>query len=314
MSVKRVRRRRRGPKRVRIGVADPSLTGLSGVAAVAEFAGKLDLVGTLDRGIGPIKWRDRGASGGQVLVAVAQSQLLGADGLVGLDRQRLDPAMTWLSAVPALPATTAAGLARRFTDERRRGVESAVAALTDRHYQMLRAKRGFELTGRATIDMDSTDVQVYGSRKQGCGLQLCRATVRTPAPGDLGRSRPDPCGGVAGRQRRRPPAGRGPAGTGLAALPPAVRFAAAAADRLRVRADAGYFTAELAHAAVTPGCDFAIAAKRNTAMWRAYASIPQNAWVDGIDMPGAQIAAVDCAPAGWPEHTDTIVGRVRLHR
>ena len=47
-----------------------------------------------------------------------------------------------------------------------------------------------------------------------------------------------------------------------------------------MRADAGYFTVELAHAAVEHGCDFAIAAKRNTAMWRAYAGIGEDAWVD----------------------------------
>ena len=64
---------------------------------------------------------------------------------------------------------------------------------------------------------------------------------------------------------------------GLAGIPEEVRVAAAANDRLRVRADAGYFTAALAHAAVEEGCDFAIAAKRNTAMWRAYASVAEDA-------------------------------------
>jgi hypothetical protein len=49
------------------------LTGLAGVAAVAEVAGKLDLVRTLDRGIGPIKQRDRGATGGQLMFAPSPS-------------------------------------------------------------------------------------------------------------------------------------------------------------------------------------------------------------------------------------------------
>jgi hypothetical protein len=81
---------------------------------------------------------------------------------------------------------------------------------------------------------------------------------------------------------------------------------------LRTRADAGYFTADLAKAAVAEGCDFAIAAKRNSAMWRAYASIEAGVWADAIDMPGAQVAAVDYAPAGWPTDTYTIVRRVRV--
>ena len=59
------------------------------------------------------------------------------------------------------------------------------------------------------------------------------------------------------------------------------------------------------------GADFAIAAKRNTAMWRAYAGIDQDHWVAAIDMPGAQVAACDYAPAGWPEGT-TLVRRVAV--
>ena len=47
-------------------------------------------------------------------------------------------------------------------------------------------------------------------------------------------------------------------------------------------------------------------------MWRAYGSIEPDAWVDAIGMVGAQVAAVDYAPAGWPEGTYTIVRRVRV--
>lgn len=61
---------------------DPSLTATSGVAAVAEFVEALDVVGRFDRGIGPLKKRDRGASAGELLVGLAQSLLLGADARV----------------------------------------------------------------------------------------------------------------------------------------------------------------------------------------------------------------------------------------
>ena len=82
--------------------------------------------------------------------------------------------------------------------------------------------------------------------------------------------------------------------------------------RPRVRADAGYFTADLAHAADVLGADWAIAAKRNTAMWRAYAGIGEQEWIDATDMDGAQVAACDHAPAGWPADAYTIVRRVRV--
>ena len=70
--------------------------------------------------------------------------------------------------------------------------------------------------------------------------------------------------------------------------------------RPRLRADSGLFSAEVAHAAVAAGADFAIAAARNPAVRAAIRSIPRTAWRRAKGMPGAQVAAVDYAPAGWP--------------
>ena len=292
--------------------ADPSLTATSGVAAVAEFVDKLDVVARFDRGVGPIKKRDRGASAGELLVAMAQSQLLGADSLVGLDRQRADLAATELSAVPVLASTTAAGLARRFGPEHLAGVETSIADLGCRAFGLLPVERRVALSAKVTLDLDSTDVEVYGAKKQGvaynyAGQRAGRPHLATWAEAGLTTA----ADLLAGNDDVRPRAADMLA-RGLAGIPEPVRAAARAADRLRTRADAGYFTADLAQAAVEQGCDFAIAAKRNTAMWRAYASIEPDAWTEAIGMPGAQVAAVDYAPAGWPEGTYTIVRRVRV--
>ena len=316
MSVKSVRRGGRGRKhvreRVQIGAADPSLTATSGVAALAEFVDKLDVVARFDRGIGAIKQRARGVSAGQLLVALAQSQLLGADALVALDRQRRDVVATELSAVPGLASTTAGSLARRFDTEQLAGIEAATADLVGRAFELLPVARRARLSARATVDLDSTDVEVYGSRKQGvaynyAGQRAGRPHLATWAEAGITTAAEL----LAGNDDVRPRAAA-MLRRGLAGIPAQVRVAAAAADRLRVRADAGYFTADLAHAAVEESCDFAIAAKRNTAMWRAHASVPDHQWVDAIGMPGAQIAAVDYAPAGWPADTYTIIRRVRV--
>jgi len=324
LSVKRVRRQkssrkhpakrvdRRSRKRVLIGAADGSLTAVSGVAAVGELIDKLDVVAALDRGIGSIKKRARGATGGQLLVGLAQSQLLAGDALVALDRQRADPGVTELSAVPTLPSTTAATLARRFGAEQLIGIEAGNAECVARAWRLLPAPRKAKLSGTATIDMDSTDVEVYGSRKQGvaynyAGQRAGRPHLATWAEAGLTIA----ADLLAGNDDVRPRAA-GMLRRGLAGIPEQVRSAAAVNDRLRVRADAGYFTADLAHAAVEEGCDFAIAAKRNTAMWRAYAGVDADAWADAQTMPGAQVAAVDYSPAGWPAETYTIVRRVRV--
>ena len=58
--------------------------------SLRELATRLGLVNALDDAIGPIKQRDRGLSGGELLMALAQTQMLGGDFLVSLDRRRAD--------------------------------------------------------------------------------------------------------------------------------------------------------------------------------------------------------------------------------
>ncbi|MEJ7774855.1 MAG: IS1380 family transposase [Nocardioidaceae bacterium] len=311
--MKRVRGRGRGQKQVRIGAPDRALTAVSGVAALAEFITKLDVVGAFDRGIGPIKKRDRGVTAGQLLVGLAQSQLLGGDALVALDRQRQDVAGVELSAVPGIASTTAGSLARRFGAAQLAGVETANAGVIARGWGLLPVERKARLAGSVTIDMDSTDVEVYGSRKQGvaynyAGQRAGRPHLATWAEAGLSVAAEL----LAGNDDVRPRAA-GMLRRGLAGIPESVRATLGDTGSVpRVRADAGYFTGELAHAALEEGCDFAIAAKRNTAMWRAYASIAPDTWADAQGMPGAQVAPVDYAPAGWPTDTYTIVRRVRV--
>ena len=317
MSVKRVRRgkhvRKHRRKRVQVGAADASLTATSGVAALAEFVDKLDVVGTFDRTIGSIKERARGVAGGGLLVGLAQSQLLGGDALVALDRQRLDLAACALSGVPVIASTTAGGLARRFGAEEVAGIEVGNARVIGRAFAMLQASRRAKLGRSVTIDMDSTDVEVYGARKQGvaynyAGQRAGRPHLATWAEAGLSLAAEL----LAGNDDVRPRAA-GMLARAVAGIPEPVLSTLAEAGRVpRLRADAGYFTGDLARAAVEAGCDFAIAAKRNTAMWRAYASIPAGAWAEAVGMTGAQVAAVDYAPAGWPEGSYTIIRRVRV--
>jgi hypothetical protein len=60
------------------------------------------------------------------------------------------------------------------------------------------------------------------------------------------------------------------------------------------------------------GCDFAIAAKRNPAVWRALSAVPDSEWRPARGMANAQVAACDYAPAGWPPGTYTIIRRVKI--
>ena len=300
--------------RVRIGAADPSLTPAGGMLAVTELFGKLGVIEALDEGIGPIKVRRRGFTGGQVLAGMAAAQLAGEDFLVGLDRVRADQAGQQVTPVPGLSTSTATVLARRFTEAHWRGAETGLAAATARMTGLLPPERAAELAeGPVTIDIDATDVEVYGSKKRGvaytyAGQRAGRphvaawAETEIPLAADLLAGDEDPRSSAVGLL-----------GRALAALPEAVRQGAAAAGRkIALRADAGYFAGQLARAAAGHGMVFAIGAKRITSMWKALAGIAEDAWREAIDMKDAQVAVSAYKPADWPEGTVLLVRRVKL--
>lgn len=309
--MRRVRRRRTRRARVRVGAPDESLTRFSGLAAVTELFDRLGVIDTLDAAVRPIKARDRGFTAGQVLVGMAGAQLCGEDFLVGLDRHRADAAGQALTPVPGLASTTATGLARRLSQGQWVAVETGLGDVHATALDALAAvapDRAQALTAEVTIDMDATDVEVYGRLKQGVafnhqGQRVGRPHVATWADtatvlaADLGSGRDDPrstCAELLGRA--------------LAALP-----APARAGRIRLRSDAGYFAGQLTRACLFTGVEFAIGARRTAPLWRLLDSVDTSAWVDAVDMTGAQIAVADYCPDWWPAATRLLIRRVRLN-
>jgi Transposase DDE domain group 1 len=275
------------------------------MAAVAELVEALGVVALLDAMVGPIKVRARGMGAGELLVGMASAQLAGQDHLVGLDRYRADGAGQLVSPVPGLCSTTAAGLARRMDASAWAGVERAVAEATQRMLALLPPQRVESLLGAVTIDMDTTDVEVYGRKKRGVaynyqGQRCGRPHVATWAEtgltlaADLLSGDQDPRPDAAGLLRRA-----------LARLPRGVR-------RVALRADAGYFAVDLAVAAHREGVHFAIGAKRIAPLWRTLAGIAESDWVEALDMSGAQVALADYRPAWWPTSTRLLIRRVHL--
>ncbi|MFH9355646.1 hypothetical protein [Kitasatospora sp. NPDC017646] len=97
-----------------VGVPDGALTENGGLLLVADLDRALGVTAALDAGIGPVKERDRGLSGGEFALATAVVQLTGEDHLVGFDRLRADRVGEGLLPAPVPAATTAATLAARF--------------------------------------------------------------------------------------------------------------------------------------------------------------------------------------------------------
>ena len=305
----RIRGRKPEWQRVRVGAPDGSLTANAGLAAITELCDRLGVIEELDAAVGPVKQRDRGFGVGELLTGIAAAQLAGEDFLVGLDRQRADAAGQQVTPVPGLASTTAAGLARRIRPAQWQAVESGLAVVTSRMLSLVPAGRAAALAeGPVTIDLDTTDVEVYGLRKRGVaynhqGQRVGRPHVAAWAEteivlaADLGDGTDDPRATAPGLLRRA-----------LACLPAAVR----ASGRVGLRADAGYFAGALARAAHDERIAFAIGARRIAPLWRLLAGIAEQDWHDATDMDGAQIAVAEYCPDWWPASTSLLIRRVLL--
>jgi Transposase DDE domain group 1 len=306
--VNRIRSGAGNRQQPRIGAPDPALTPNAGLAAVSELCARLGVIGALDAAVGPIKQRDRGFGAGELLAGLASAQLAGEDFLVGLDRQRADRAGQQITPVPGLSSTTAAGLARRLTPGQWQAVETGLAAVTGRMLALLPAPRAAALTeGPVTIDLDTTDVEVYGRKKRGVaynhqGQRVGRPHVASWAEteitlaADLGDGTDDPRATAPDLLRRA-----------LGCLPPRAR-----AGRVAMRADAGYFAGQLARAAHDAHIAFAIGAKRIAPLWRLLAGLADDAWHEAIDMNNAQVAVAEYCPDWWPASTRLLIRRVAL--
>ena len=306
-SAKGAQRRRGFGRRVRIGWPDLRLTGHAGVAAVAEADRVLGIAVALDGAVGRVKQRRRGVTAGGLLLSMASAQMTGADFLVGMDRRRADtagqqlepvsPQYIWPTPTPApgrRPPIPSSIPADAGVDDHRAGGE----ALPRRRSQLLAA---------ATIDGDTTDVEVYGRDKQDAvynyqGQRAYRPHIAFWAKGgvslaaDLMKADEDPRRVAAQLLDRA-----------IAQLPPGVA-------KIRCRWDAGYFAADLAKHCISIGVEFAIGVKRNSAVVRASRNAPAAGWHPAKGKPHTEVAVIDYLPGTWPQGADVtcIARRTRI--
>ena len=153
--------------------------------------------------------------------------------------------------------------------------------------------------GPVTIDLDATDVEVYGRKKRGVAYNHLGQRVGRPhvaawaeteivLAADLGAGTDDPRASAPDLLRRA-----------LAALPERAR----AGGRVAARVDAGYFAGQVARAAHDEHIFFAIGARRIAPLWRLLDGIADDDWHEAIEMDNAQVAVADYRPDWWPANT-----------
>jgi len=287
----------RGPGRLVVVADDRSLTPYAGLAVVGDLARRVDLGGLIDgelsreRRARPVKVRRRGLSPGGLVVSLAECQLVGGSFFDHLEDVRADRAGSGLRAVARVPSAPAAlQNAKRFRRVHCQRIERAMARAGERLDRALVR----DVSEPVTIDLDATQVTVYGKRKQGAArsrhghlsyaphvafwAQRGRALTAELVGGNREKLSGGDCARIATRAIGLLPDGHGP---------------------VTMRIDSAYYAVELLERLRREQARFTVSVPRNQAMWKTLAQIPEHAWSDAREMPGAHVAETTYAPTGW---------------
>jgi hypothetical protein len=295
------------PSNVEIRADDPALTGHAGLLLTGELAARTDLVARLDRvidAVRPFKARRRGSSAGELLVALAEMMAVGGDHLVHLEELREDEAGAELRAVGEAPAPTTAGQLLRRLNARQ--CQAAVAELAKVGEEVDR-QLGLTATAPVTLDLDSSDTEVYGRLKEGAAFnhrgqrsydsQLATWAARRRIVASELRS---------GNLNEHP--------TAVKVLRRALKALPAEHGQVRVRMDSGFESVATFKELRRQGVGFTCSLKRSPVLHRLRVErIRHRDWRPALLMPQAEIAEATYTPGAWRhEPLRLIVRRVRI--
>jgi len=172
--------------------------------------------------------------------------------------------------------------------------------------QRLDRALGRQVGEPVTIDLDATQITVYGRAKDGAAR--CRTGQTSYAPhvafwAQRGRALTAEL--VGGNQERLSGAACATIATRAIGMLPAGH------GQVDMRIDSAYYAVDLLHRLRKEQTRFTVSVPRSKAMWKTLAGIPDHAWTDALDMAGAQVAETTYTPGGWAhEPLRLIVRRV----
>jgi hypothetical protein len=244
-------------------------------------------------------------SGGELLLALAESQLIGGECFDDIEELRADAAGVDLRGARRVPAaSTARQLAGRFRRCHLHAVERAIARVGGRLDRALGRDAGED----ATIDLDATQLEVHGTKG---GAARSRHGCLAYAPhiafwAQRGRALTAEL--VGGNQEKLTAA----AAATLARRALRTLRSAGHSGNVTFRVDSAYYAVGLLIALRKAGARFTVSVPRTAAMWKLVAQISEDAWADALDLPGAQVAQIAYTPADWKhESLRMIVRRTR---
>jgi hypothetical protein len=299
----------RGAGRIVFRADDERLTPFAGLVCVGELARRTGLVELIDAELAserravPVKRRRRGVSGGELVVSLAESQLVGGECFDDIEELRADAAGAILRSVARVPAAaTALQLAKRF----RRCLCQAVERGLARAGQRLDRALDRAVAEPVTIDLDATVLEVYGRGKQGASRN--RSGQLSFAPhiafwAQRGRALTGEL--VAGNREKLP------ARQAAAICRRALRLLPGGHGPVTLRIDSAYYAIDLLKALRKAAARFTVSVPRTTATWKALERIADDAWQPATAMDGAEVAETAYTPEGWKHEPLRLIVRRR---
>lgn len=274
-----------------------SLTPYAGLAVSGELARRLGVVELIDaelaveRRARPVKVRRRGLSPGELVVSLAECQLVGGSFFDHIEDVRADRAGAGLRAVAATPSAPAAlQNAKRFRRCHVQRIERAMARAGERLDRAL----GRDPAEAVTIDLDATQVTVYGQRKQGAARSRHGHMSYAPHVAFWAQRGRALSSELVGGNREKLSGGEG-----ATIATRAISLLADGHGPVTMRIDSAYYAVELLERLRREQARFTVSVPRNQAMWKTLSEIPEHTWADALEMPGAQVAQTTYTPGGW---------------
>src|SRR5215216_5408012 len=157
-----------------------------------------------------------------------------------------------------------------------------------------------------TIDLDATVIEVYGRGKRGASRN--RSGRLSFAPhiafwAQRGRALTGEL--VAGNREKLS------AREAAVICRRALRLLPAAHGPVCFRIDSAYYAIDLLGALRAKAARFTVSVPRTRAIWSALEQIPDDAWRQASDMPGAEVAETTYTPDGWKQEPLRLIVRRR---
>lgn len=244
----------------------PLLT-YSGIALAREVVGKLDIPGRIDHQLSLLK-RHKPYSESDHILTMVYNLLTGGECLVDIERLQEQEALKRLLGTESLPDPTTAGdFLARFQDPDIEALQELMAETQQQAFKKLDKNK----RRHATVDFDSSIHEVYGQKKEGADFSYNNTWSYHVLYGTLAET-----GDVLHQQLRE---GNRTSSWGIEQVLPGIfRRLKGCFQRVRFRADSGFYSKNIVAICEEQADEFFIVAFQTGALMNRVLDLPDSAW------------------------------------